>query len=272
MKATRPLRPATRSRGPDDFRVVGIGASAGGLDACSRLMDALDADCGHGLHPSAEHLDPTHESMLVGLLADHTKMTVIQASDGMRLAPNHLYVIPPGALSVGRRRMPDSIPAVARHGARPAVRFPACIRWPRIAAAAPPAWCCRAPAPTAAWVTRGQADGRPDHRPGSGRGGLRRHAAQRDPDRRRGPDPARPPTSPRHSAAATRRAGPARVPSGPGALNRRPIGCPPSSSFCARGRCTISACTNPAHCNAGSSGVWRWPPFRPAASWAIWRC
>ncbi len=80
-------------------------------------MDGLHADCGMAFI-LVQHLDPTHESMMVGLLADHTKMTVLQAEDGMRMAPNHLYVIPPGTyLSVAGGSLVLSRP-VARHGAR----------------------------------------------------------------------------------------------------------------------------------------------------------
>ena len=42
-----------------------------------------------------QHLDPTHESLLVDLLSTGTSMTVLQATDGMMIAPEHLYIIPP---------------------------------------------------------------------------------------------------------------------------------------------------------------------------------
>jgi two-component system CheB/CheR fusion protein len=104
-------------RGAPDFPVVGIGASAGGLDACRRLMDALPADVGMAFI-LVQHLDPTHESMMVDLLAGHTSMTVRQATDGMPLERDHLYVIPPGTyLSVGNGALRLSQPQ-ARHGAR----------------------------------------------------------------------------------------------------------------------------------------------------------
>jgi two-component system CheB/CheR fusion protein len=97
--------------------VVGIGASAGGLDACRKLVGALPA--GNGMaFILVQHLDPTHESMMVDLLAGHTSMAVRQATDGMRIEPDHLYVIPPGAyLSVANRALHLSQPQ-ARHGAR----------------------------------------------------------------------------------------------------------------------------------------------------------
>src|ERR1700752_1395984 len=96
QSSRRPLPARGRPRGSGSFPVVGIGASAGGLDACRRLVDALPA--GNGMaFILVQHLDPTHESMMVDLLAGHTSMDVRQATDGMPIEPEHLYVIPPGA-------------------------------------------------------------------------------------------------------------------------------------------------------------------------------
>ena len=65
-----------------------------------------------------QHLDPTHESMMVDLLAGHTSMTVRQATDGTPIERDHLYVIPPGSyLSVVDGALRLSTPQ-ARHGAR----------------------------------------------------------------------------------------------------------------------------------------------------------
>ena len=106
-----------RPCGLDDFLIVGIGASAGGLDACRKLVEALPARNGMAFI-LVQHLDPTHESMMVDLLASHTRMTVRQAVDGALLERDHLYVIPPGTyLSVGRGALHLSRP-LARHGAR----------------------------------------------------------------------------------------------------------------------------------------------------------
>jgi two-component system CheB/CheR fusion protein len=100
-----------------DFAVVGIGASAGGLEACRKLMDALPADNGMAFI-LVQHLDPNHASMMVDLLATHTVMTVREATDGMRIAADHLYVIPPGVyLSVSGGALHLS-PPLAPHGAR----------------------------------------------------------------------------------------------------------------------------------------------------------
>ncbi len=109
------------ARGPPsghaDFLIVAIGASAGGLDACRRLIDAIPESTGMAFI-LVQHLDPNHDSLLVDLLASHTTMKVSQALDRQVLAPDHLYVIPPGAyLSVLNRTMQLSEPE-ARHGAR----------------------------------------------------------------------------------------------------------------------------------------------------------
>ncbi len=65
-----------------------------------------------------QHLDPSHESMMVDLLAGHTKMIVIEATDGMTIEPDHFYVIPPGTyLSIQNGALHLSQPS-ARHGAR----------------------------------------------------------------------------------------------------------------------------------------------------------
>lgn len=97
--------------------MVAIGASAGGLDACKRLLRALPADTGMA-YILVQHLDPTHESMLVDLLSGHTAMTVRHAENGTRIEREHLYVIPPGYfLSVADGILQLSLPQ-ERHGAR----------------------------------------------------------------------------------------------------------------------------------------------------------
>ncbi|BBK44411.1 protein-glutamate methylesterase [Allostella vacuolata] len=109
--------PAALSSAPPGFPVVAIGASAGGLDACRKLVAGLPPGIGMAFI-LVQHLDPTHESMMVDLLAGHTTMPVQQVVDGALLEPDHLYVIPPGrylALVDGALHL--SQPA-ARHGTR----------------------------------------------------------------------------------------------------------------------------------------------------------
>ncbi|BAL23973.1 chemotaxis protein CheB [Azoarcus sp. KH32C] len=76
------------------FPIVGIGASAGGLEAFSEFFEHLAPDL-HMAYVLVQHLDPTHKSMLADLLAEKTSMPVSEAADGMRVEPNHVYVIPP---------------------------------------------------------------------------------------------------------------------------------------------------------------------------------
>lgn len=103
--------------GSDNFVVVGIGASAGGLDACRAFLDALPAGSGFA-YILVQHLDPTHESMLVPLLGEGAAITVRQATNGMLIEPDNFYIIPPGTyLSVGAGALHLSYPPV-RHGTR----------------------------------------------------------------------------------------------------------------------------------------------------------
>jgi two-component system CheB/CheR fusion protein len=76
------------------FPVVGIGASAGGLEAFTRLLRSLPADTGMSF-VLVQHLDPAHPSMLQQLLARDTRMPVTEVTDGTSVEPNHVYVIPP---------------------------------------------------------------------------------------------------------------------------------------------------------------------------------
>jgi two-component system CheB/CheR fusion protein len=76
-----------------DFPIVGIGASAGGLDAFKRFLQAIPADSGMA-YVLVQHLDPTHQSVLPELLARATKIPVLEITDDIHLAPNHIYVIP----------------------------------------------------------------------------------------------------------------------------------------------------------------------------------
>src|SRR5271167_1896611 len=118
---SRPNRRSSPRRGAvraaDSFPVVGLGASAGGLDAVRRLLAVLPGGTGMAFI-LIQHLDPTHASMMVDLLAGHTPLTVQQAADGMPLEPEHVYIIPPGAyLSIRDGSLRLSEPR-ERHGAR----------------------------------------------------------------------------------------------------------------------------------------------------------
>ena len=86
---TQPAEPA-----PGSFPVVGIGASAGGLEAFMQLLAALPAEPGMAL-VFVQHLDPRHDSRLVDLLGRSTPMPVVEATPGLALRSGHVYVIAP---------------------------------------------------------------------------------------------------------------------------------------------------------------------------------
>jgi len=77
-----------------NFPIVGIGASAGGLEAVTALLRELPTNTGMAF-VLVQHLAPTHESMLTELLARETTMPVQEIKDGMLVEANHFYVIPP---------------------------------------------------------------------------------------------------------------------------------------------------------------------------------
>jgi len=81
------------------FPVVGIGASAGGLEAFGQLLAALPPDTGMAF-VLVQHLDPQHESLLAEILAQRSPVPVITVRDGMSIEPNHVYVIPPNTSMV----------------------------------------------------------------------------------------------------------------------------------------------------------------------------
>ena len=76
------------------FPIVGIGASAGGLDAFKRFFTSMPADSGMAF-VLVQHLDPNHDSLTADLLARHTSMQVVEARDQMPVEMNHVYMIPP---------------------------------------------------------------------------------------------------------------------------------------------------------------------------------
>ena len=74
--------------------VVGIGASAGGLEALQQLLTYLPSNTGMAF-VIIQHLAPDHKSLLSEILGKYTVMPVIEAKNGMRVEKNHIYMIPP---------------------------------------------------------------------------------------------------------------------------------------------------------------------------------
>src|SRR5215831_7492679 len=96
-KKTRPKgRPQATDTGhtkSQDFLIAAIGASAGGVEAFGELIRNLPADTGLAF-VLIQHLDPKHHSILTELLSKETPMPVSEVTDGVRLQPNRVYVIP----------------------------------------------------------------------------------------------------------------------------------------------------------------------------------
>lgn len=79
---------------PDRFPIVGIGASAGGLEALEEFFSKMPVDSGMAF-VVIQHLDPTHVGIMPELLQRITGMKVMQATDRLIVKPNNVYVIPP---------------------------------------------------------------------------------------------------------------------------------------------------------------------------------
>ena len=97
--------------------VVGIGASAGGLEAFKLLLAHLPANTGLAF-VFVQHLDPKRHSNLSEILARVSAIPVLQATDGMQIEQNHLYVIPPDAgleIAGGLLRMTPRAPVSGPH-------------------------------------------------------------------------------------------------------------------------------------------------------------
>ena len=86
----KPLLPRTQNA----FPIVGIGASAGGLEALELFLKHVPEGSGMAF-VIVQHLDPTHKGIMVELLQRTTSMPVVQVRDRLKVAPDRVYVIPP---------------------------------------------------------------------------------------------------------------------------------------------------------------------------------
>jgi two-component system, chemotaxis family, CheB/CheR fusion protein len=103
--------------------IVGIGASAGGLEAFRSFFGSSEADSGMA-YVLVQHLSPDHKSMLADLLGKSTSMQVIEAVDGMQVGPNCVFVIPPDAtMTIANGHLKVEKPAPPRHTRRPIDTF-----------------------------------------------------------------------------------------------------------------------------------------------------
>jgi two-component system CheB/CheR fusion protein len=101
-------------KGDGSFAIVGMGASAGGLQAFEQFFRLVPSESGMAF-VLVPHLDPGHESMLTEILQRTTTMPVVEAKDQMPVAPNHVYVIPPNReLTLFHGTLQISVPEAAR--------------------------------------------------------------------------------------------------------------------------------------------------------------
>jgi len=115
-KSSKP-RSGGRTLRPEVFSIVGIGASAGGLEAFSDLLPYLPEKTGMAF-VLIQHLDPKHGSELREILARTTKIPVEEVTDGALVQPDHVYVIPPNttmALKDGVLRLAARVLTHGRH-------------------------------------------------------------------------------------------------------------------------------------------------------------
>lgn len=114
LESLEPLLPPDKPEvgaHPASCPVIGLGASAGGLEAFQAFLKALPADLGYA-YVLVQHLDPNHESMLAELLSRRTSMPVRQVTDGMVIEPNSVYLIPPNhslAIEKAHLRLTDFV-------------------------------------------------------------------------------------------------------------------------------------------------------------------
>ncbi len=100
---------------PINFPIVGIGASAGGLEAISQLLTHLPSHSGIALI-IVQHLDPTHESLSAKILSKTTQMPVEEIKNGIQIQPNHVYTIPPNHNLALKKGVLKLLPRTETHG------------------------------------------------------------------------------------------------------------------------------------------------------------
>ncbi|MFX1258887.1 MAG: chemotaxis protein CheB [Promethearchaeota archaeon] len=96
------------------FPVVGIGASAGGLEAFEQFFSNIPIDTGMAFI-LITHLDPTHKSILSDLIRRYTRINVVEAEENMQIKPNCAYIIPPNRnMTISKGRLHLSEQSISR--------------------------------------------------------------------------------------------------------------------------------------------------------------
>jgi two-component system CheB/CheR fusion protein len=107
IEAERPFNKSTST-----FPIVGIGASAGGLDAFQKLIRAIPRDSGMA-YVLVQHLSPSHESMLPEILQKITSIPVLEIKDKIEVKPDHIYIIPENQMLVANDNLLELSPRPA---------------------------------------------------------------------------------------------------------------------------------------------------------------
>jgi two-component system CheB/CheR fusion protein len=115
-------RPVSAKAEADNFYIVGIGASAGGLEAFEKFFTNMPADSGMAF-VLIPHLSPEHKSIMSDLMKRYTKMEVFQAEDGVEVKPDCLYIIPPNKDMALMGRRLQLLDPVERKGFRHPIDF-----------------------------------------------------------------------------------------------------------------------------------------------------
>ena len=113
----RPLSFINKAKARRRIHIVAVGASSGGLEAYRKFLDAIPPKFGMAII-LVQHLDPNHESLMVGLLRAHTSMPVLEAAEGLEVESDHIYIIPPGTFLAVKNGALSLSQSTTSHGAR----------------------------------------------------------------------------------------------------------------------------------------------------------
>ena len=131
---------------PQEPLVIGIGASAGGLEALQQFFGYMPPNSGLSF-VVVQHLSPDYKSLMADILGKHTEMTVYQAENDMTVEPDTVYLIPPKkyiTIKDGRLMLSDYAPAPSTTPSTSSSP-----PWRRRRRSTPSWWSSPAPAPTA---------------------------------------------------------------------------------------------------------------------------
>ncbi len=109
------MKKSQKTLSPNLFPVVGVGASAGGLEAFKKLLKAIPEDSGMA-YVLVQHLAPNHESLLPDLLQKVTKIPVLEIADEIKVEPDHIYILPSNKMMVANDGVLQLSPRTTKKG------------------------------------------------------------------------------------------------------------------------------------------------------------